>query len=738
MAYTNNQDRIGPALPQRVRDVLGRMKVTAHQNIYEADFEYGTQPLRWEALTQGSGTVSQVPQSGGVRMRVGTDAGAASIRQSRPYHRYQPGKTMFMATGLNLGTALSGNVQRVGFFDDQNGVFFEQGQVTNGNPFGLAVVTRSDIGGTITELRVTADQWNGDRGMLDQIDFTRIQMFWIEYAWYGAGGVRWGFWLNGEPIIAHQIGFGNLALNTGTGTSQQTPWARTGNLPVRYEQRNFTGTAAINDMYHYGVSVIVEGGQNEQRGFTYSYGLPNNSQSRAITQTQVRIPLLTVRSRAMGTIEFGNIYGRYDAGSSITASAVLSATSTASYITGTTLTVGGTVVGTFAVGMAVTALGVPAGTYISALGTGSGGTGTYTLSASYTTGSAASPIAINAYANTFTLTGTPLVANAWVGRQMYFPSNGTQTVATTTASGAVGTNTITVASAAGIVVGAVVSGTGVQVQTLTYSVFTLVTSVSGTTVTLSTPLTATLSNGSLTFTNVTGAGAMGRIVYNTTSTFYVIDNVFGSNLSSAPVIVTTFTQTFASGGAAGATTVVVGSNSGIVAGQYISGTGLQPGTKVEYVNGTTVGFSIPAGAQISGTLSFGTGYVIGLPNRGQLLPRRLMMSSDTRCLVEVIASTPTNPTALTTPVFTPLNTIGSVYSFAERDYQATAMTGGEVVFAFTLAAGSGLQDIDFSYFFALYNNIRGSGVDTLTLAISGNGSSTSNVSANLICQEAMS
>ena len=115
-----------------------------------------------------------------------------------------------------------------------------------------------------------------------------------------------------------------------------------------------------------------------------------------------------------------------------------------------------------------------------------------------------------------------------------------------------------------------------------------------------------------------------------------------------------------------------------------------------------------------------------------------MVSSDTRCLVEVVASTPTNPTVLTAPVFTPMNVLGSVYSFAERDVSATALSGGEVVFAFTLAASSGLQDIDFSYFFPLYNNIRGSGVDTLSLCISGNGAASSIVAANLICQEAMS
>jgi hypothetical protein len=602
----------------------------------------------------------------------------------------------------------------------------------------MYVVIRTDAGGTVQETRVGLDQWNGDRTNINQLNFNRIQMFWIEYAWYGAGATRFGFWINGEPVIAHQFGWGNFYNTNITPAADQTqPWARTGNLPVRYELRNINQVVPNpSDMYHYGVSVIVEGQRDEQRGFTYSYGFPNNAQTRTVTQAQTRIPVLTIRGRPMGTIEFGNIYGRYDAGSSTTASSVLSATSTASWISGTTLNVGGTASG-FVVGLGLTGLGIPLGTYITALGTGSGGAGTYTINNSLTVGSSSSTQIINAYANTITLTGTPLVANAWVGKNIYFPGQGTTVTATTACTGTAGTTTVTVTSAANILVGAIVTGSGVQTQSTTYSVFTSVVAISGFTVTLSTALTATVS-GNLTFTTTLGSGAMGRVIYNSTSQIYFVDPVTGNNLPSAPTVVGNLTQTFSSGGAAGATTVVVGANTGITAGQYISATGLQPGTKVEYVNGTTIGFSIPAGSQISGTITFGTGYVIGLANRGQLLPRRLMVSSDTRCLVEVIASTPTNPTVLTAPVFTPVNVLGSVYSFAERDISATGLSGGEVVFAFTLAAGSGLQDIDFSYFFPLYNNIRGSSVDTLSLCISGNGAASSVVAANLICQEAMS
>lgn len=64
-------------------DVLGRLKTARQQNVYDADFEYGPQPLRWESLALGSATITHLPGDGGVRMRVTTAAGDATIRKSR-------------------------------------------------------------------------------------------------------------------------------------------------------------------------------------------------------------------------------------------------------------------------------------------------------------------------------------------------------------------------------------------------------------------------------------------------------------------------------------------------------------------------------------------------------------------------------------------------------------------------------------------------------------------------------
>jgi hypothetical protein len=499
------------AMPQRVRDVLGRLKVAIHQNIYDADFEYGKQPLRWEEIVVSGATITHVPGQGGVQMTVPTTSGAIAIRQSRPYLRYQPGKTMFMATACQFGAALSTNVTRVGFFDDANGVFFEQGTATNANPAGMNVVIRNDSSGTVTDTRIPLNLWNGDARIINSLDFARIQMFWIEYAWYGAGATRFGFFIDGEPVIAHQIGWANF-VNAGVG--QAGPWSRTGNLPVRYEQRN-TATSSINSLIHYGVSVIVEGGQDDQRGFTYSYGMAPAAPVRSTGGAVTRWPVLSIRPRAMGLVELTQ--------------------ATNAVVSGTTTTV--------------------------------------------------------------TLTNATLTTNALRGRYIYFP-------ALSTTQG--------------------------------------------------------------------GTGAIGRITGNTTSVITFADNITGLAFSAAP-----------------------------------------------------------AGS---------ANYQIGLLNRGQLLPKKLMVVQTTAAqnvVIELVASTPAAPIRLTSGSFVALSGLGSTNSFAERDVSATAIaSGGEVVFAFTLSPGSGVQEIDLSYFFPLLNTIRGNDVDVLSVCVTSGATVT--VGAHLICQEAMS
>jgi len=76
------------------------------------------------------------------------------------------------------------------------------------------------------------DDWNIDRcdgtGKSGYtLDPTKMQMFYMDYSWYGAGFIRWGFRaLDGDVIYAHKIPNNNQ--NT-------EAYMRSGNLPARYE-----------------------------------------------------------------------------------------------------------------------------------------------------------------------------------------------------------------------------------------------------------------------------------------------------------------------------------------------------------------------------------------------------------------------------------------------------------------------------------------------------------------------
>ena len=82
------------------------------------------------------------------------------------------------------------------------------------------------------DTRTAQSAWNIDRcdgtgASLYNIDLTRMQMFYIDYTWYGAGAIRFGFKNNrGEVIYCHRVPNNNV--NT-------EAYMRSGNLVARYE-----------------------------------------------------------------------------------------------------------------------------------------------------------------------------------------------------------------------------------------------------------------------------------------------------------------------------------------------------------------------------------------------------------------------------------------------------------------------------------------------------------------------
>ena len=80
------------------------------------------------------------------------------------------------------------------------------------------------------------------------LDPTKMQMFYMDYSWYGAGFVRWGFRaLDGDIIYSHKIPNNNQ--NT-------EAYMRSGNLPARYEVNTIPPSTTASKTFSSGDTTI--------------------------------------------------------------------------------------------------------------------------------------------------------------------------------------------------------------------------------------------------------------------------------------------------------------------------------------------------------------------------------------------------------------------------------------------------------------------------------------------------
>ena len=170
------------------------------------------------------------------------------------------------------------------------------------------------------------------------LDLTKMQMFYMDYSWYGAGFIRWGFrGPTGDVIYVHKVANNNV--NT-------EAYMRSGNLPARYESESRPPTTFINTTLGASDTVV---------GVASTAGFP---------------PAGTLCIRNAETYEYVNYTGigttaftGLTRGKSGNASLALTVASGSNVAAGTTtnLQVGQRIVGVSS---------FPDGTYISALGVG--------------------------------------------------------------------------------------------------------------------------------------------------------------------------------------------------------------------------------------------------------------------------------------------------------------------------------------------------------------------------------
>jgi hypothetical protein len=121
------------------------------------------------------------------------------------------------------------------------GQTYEVAQITSDTAMAIAPNYRGSANVTnarynkIQIVRIPQSQWNLDKcdgtgASGYTLDISRMQMAFIDYSWYGAGTIRWGFrTVNGDITYCHKLPQNNVNF---------AAYIRSGNLPARYEVMN--------------------------------------------------------------------------------------------------------------------------------------------------------------------------------------------------------------------------------------------------------------------------------------------------------------------------------------------------------------------------------------------------------------------------------------------------------------------------------------------------------------------
>lgn len=274
-----------------ILDSFGRLSISNPSTIFQSNFALSRDLSIWETIATGGGYTTFNTSSSTLDLVVGPTSGSSVISEQHGYNYYTAGKSQTIFISIVLGQSQSGVTRRVGYYNDTDGVFFEQS-----NGF-LYTGLRSSSSGITIDTLTTQSNWNIDRldgsynnynssGFL--LDTSKIQILFFDFQWLGAGKIRYGFDLDGKIVVANQI------LNA---NNISTTYMSSGTLPLRHEillTSNISGTASLRQV----CSTVISGGGETNLSRQRIAAMGNTS--RTIT-SGVRTALMSVRLKSLSS-----------------------------------------------------------------------------------------------------------------------------------------------------------------------------------------------------------------------------------------------------------------------------------------------------------------------------------------------------------------------------------------------------------------------------------------------------
>lgn len=261
MVADSDGNVINPDTPQTINisenflDAFGKLRVSSPYTLADYKHTYGDVG-DFITLTENGGGVTHPANKAHALLETSANANSRVVYQSKIYHHYLPGKSNLVYTSFSFDDSDISCKKRIGYFDDNNGIFLEK-EINELGEYVLKLVIRSNVSGVVEDVVVTQENWNkdtcdGNGASLFEIDTTKTQLIFFDFQWLGVGRVRCGFFHEGSVIFAHDFYHSNI--------TSEVYWSNP-NLPVRSEIIN-TGESSAS-FKHICSTVVSEGGYVE-------------------------------------------------------------------------------------------------------------------------------------------------------------------------------------------------------------------------------------------------------------------------------------------------------------------------------------------------------------------------------------------------------------------------------------------------------------------------------------------
>jgi len=291
-------------------DAFGRLRIAQPYTLFDSQNRYQKDPQFSEELATG-GTATHVANESSVDLAVTTTSGSKAVRQSFRSFPYQPGKSLMVLATFVMNAGKENLRQRVGYFNTDNGVFFQVNGTTK------SFVLRTNTSGTPSDVRtVNQADWNGDK--LDgsgtsgiTLDITKAQILYMDFEWLGVGSVRCGFVIDGKFYVCHTFNNANEI---------DKVYMTTAILPVRYEIENTGTTASASTLTQICSSVISEGGYDQK---AIPQWARRTTTLTGVTTTFVPIVSIRLKSTSLGAVVIPSVFHAIPIGSTLDYEVVL-------------------------------------------------------------------------------------------------------------------------------------------------------------------------------------------------------------------------------------------------------------------------------------------------------------------------------------------------------------------------------------------------------------------------------